>query len=558
MGVSVWFDREDLKPGERWKSAVIRAIRQCSYFLVILSKTSIDKRGYVQRELKEALEVLDEIPEHQTFIIPVRMEECEPTNPQLRELQYLDLFPSYDDGLGRLKSLLAGSTTASPTVARPVQLGRGFRLRYCQRFGDESRQLLHGVAADCEGNVIIVGDFWGSVDFGGGNLVSAGDRDVFVAKFGRGGEHIWSRRFGDEAEQVGVGVAADDNGGIFLASAFAGGLDVGSKKLVSRGRYNVGLVKLDKHGEHLWSQSFGDQNYHVPECTAVSPSGAIIIAGRFKGTIDFGGGDIISASKQTDIFLAKFSPDGDYMWARRVGGPFEQQTRSLAVDARGNICLAGVFKGELTLDGHILREPRETDYCGFLARFDEAGNVVWLQRSGEPSVEQASVVAFDKADGGMLMAGFIRNRLPDERQRQAGSFSLLVRYDENGLPQWSRTFGPRAFTDTISVAPDGAILLTGHFEGSLDLGLGAMVSEGGYDVFAALLARDGRPLWCSRFGDRRHQFLIGGALLDGESMALAGSFHGTIDFGSGPLVAAGYDETGEGTEDVFFAIFDRW
>jgi hypothetical protein len=62
----------------------------------------------------------------------------------------------------------------------------------CQTFGDESRQILHGVAADPESNIIVVGDFWGSIDFGCSKLISAGDRDIFLAKFDRAGKCLWS------------------------------------------------------------------------------------------------------------------------------------------------------------------------------------------------------------------------------------------------------------------------------------------------------------------------------------------------------------------------------
>jgi TIR domain len=557
IGVSVWFDKEHLRPGERWKLGITRAIRDSGYFLAVLSEASIDKRGYFQRELKEALDVLREVPEHKTFIIPVRTEECEPTNPELLELQFVDLFPSYEAGLEKLKSVLAPRVADSQATSKALQLGSKLRLRYCRRFGDESRQLVHGIAADREGHTIIVGDFWGTLDFGGSVLVSAGDRDIFLAKFDYVGKHIWSKRFGDRAEQVGVSVAADDRGAVFLAGAFSGSMNMGGETLTSKGRYNISLAKLDRDGEHLWSRSFGDENYHVPECIAVAPSGLVVMAGRFRGVVDFGGGEIRSASQQTDVFIAAFSPDGEFIWAKRIGGPFEQQTRSLAIDERGNIGLAGVFKGEIAVDGQALRQTRSTDYCGFLASLNHDGNAVWCKRIGEPPAEQVSAVAYDSSDGGMLAAGFIRNNLPNERQRQTSSVCLLARYDQAGLLQWSRTFGPRAFADTISVAPDGLILLTGHFEGSLDLGLGPLVSAGGYDVFAALVTRDGRTLWCSRFGDQWQQFLIAGAHLKDGSIALTGSFHGTVDFGWGPLVAAGYAGTGQGTEDVFLAIFDQ-
>jgi hypothetical protein len=328
----------------------------------------------------------------------------------------------------------AGTREATGDVARLRASERTAKhkpriaVRYCQRFGDEARQLLHGLATDPSGNIIVTGDFWGSLNFGGSKLTSAGDRDIFLAKFDRKGNHVWSRRYGDESEQVGVGVGTDAEGSVFIASAFTGTLDFGGSPLVSRGRYNVAVAKLDEAGHHVWSRCFGDSKYHVPECIAVAPSGRVVVAGRFQGSIDFGGGRIESQSNQTDVFLACLSPDGDFVWAKRFGGPYEQQTRSIATDAYGNIAFTGVFKGALDLDAHTLTEPRSTDYCGFLAKLDERGQVLWCKRFGEPHVEQGSELAFDSS-GDLLAAGFIRNKLPPEASRQMGVACLFARYE---------------------------------------------------------------------------------------------------------------------------------
>jgi hypothetical protein len=207
-------------------------------------------------------------------------------------------------------------------------------------------------------------------------------------------------------------------------------------------------------------------------------------------------------------------------------------------------------------DGHRLVESQPGDYCGFLAKLASDGGTQWCKRFGEPFVEQGSAVAFDQSDSDIVAAGFIRNKLPQEGAKRAESVCLFARYDPSGVLRWSRTFGACAFPDTLSVVPKGRILLTGHFQLSADFGLGRLVSAGGNDIFAALFAPDGTPLWSERFGDARQQFLVRG-VHDAEGLiALAGSFHGTIDFGSGPLTATEYDGITEGTEDVFLAVFE--
>jgi TIR domain-containing protein len=76
-GFSPWLDEEQLAPGQQWALEIERIIKGIDAFIVCLSKHSVDKRGYVQKEIKMALDVADEIPEGGIFIIPLKLEECE-------------------------------------------------------------------------------------------------------------------------------------------------------------------------------------------------------------------------------------------------------------------------------------------------------------------------------------------------------------------------------------------------------------------------------------------------------------------------------------------------
>ncbi|GAG21237.1 unnamed protein product, partial [marine sediment metagenome] len=101
-GFNPWLDTESILPGQRWRNAIRDAIRNSAYVLAILSNNSVSKRGYVQKELKEALEILDELPDSEIFIIPIRLDPCSPSNERLKDLQWLDLFPSWEKGLSKL------------------------------------------------------------------------------------------------------------------------------------------------------------------------------------------------------------------------------------------------------------------------------------------------------------------------------------------------------------------------------------------------------------------------------------------------------------------------
>jgi hypothetical protein len=445
----------------------------------------------------------------------------------------------------------------SDSASWTQQRGNLPKLRFAARFGDGARQLLYCLAMDKRENIIVGGSFWGEIDFGGKQLRSTLDRNIFIAKFDVSGRHLWSWQAGGSGEHVAVGIETDDMGSIFIVSAFNGTIDFGGPTLVSTGRYSIALAKLTADGKHVWSRAYGDRGYYVPEGLAVSPNGQVVVAGRFTGSIDFGGGELTCQSSQCDIFLCSVSTNGDYRWARRFGGPSEQQTRSIAISAEGETAVAGVFKGSIDFDGLELIEDRSNDYCGFLAKLDDGGRTQWCKRFGEPSVEQGSAVVFDHQTGDVITSGFIRNKLPSKQSTSIGARCLFARYDSSGILQWSKTFGKSAFIESLSIVPSGRILVSGYFSNDLDLGLGLLASAGGFDIFAALFEADGTPLWSQRFGDERQQFLVKGAHSSAGVIVLAGSFHGTIDFGNGPLVASGYDGRSEGTEDVFLAIFKQ-
>lgn len=116
-GFEAWIDRRDLPPGVKWRPAIKKAIKGARYVLVLLSSTATTKKGFIHKEIREALGIVEELPESARFLIPVRLEPCESDHTLLAEINWLDLFPDYQEGLRQLVETLQAPSDTSPQMA---------------------------------------------------------------------------------------------------------------------------------------------------------------------------------------------------------------------------------------------------------------------------------------------------------------------------------------------------------------------------------------------------------------------------------------------------------
>jgi hypothetical protein len=119
-GFAPWLDEESLTPGQEWKVAIADAVRDSDIVIVCLSKSSIGKTGFVQKEIAFALDRADEQPEGSIYLIPARLEECE-VPKRLGRWHWIDLFASI--GYQKLVRALRAHKSFRPPQAREVSNG---------------------------------------------------------------------------------------------------------------------------------------------------------------------------------------------------------------------------------------------------------------------------------------------------------------------------------------------------------------------------------------------------------------------------------------------------
>jgi hypothetical protein len=260
-------------------------------------------------------------------------------------------------------------------------------------FGSANGDSARGIAADAQGNVLVTGDFTNTVSFGGPSLVSPGGSDVFVAKFSAAGAHLWSLRAGNGQNQTGGSIAADPAGNVLVSGNFQGSINFGLGSLVSAGANDIFVVKLGPAGAPLWSRSFGDVNSQTGNNITAGPDGSVVLASYFEGVVDFGGGALTSAGG-TNAYVVKLSAAGDHVWSQSFGSASGSQCRSVAVGATGDVTVAGHFAGSIDFGGGALVSEGLTD--GFVASFTSGGvlrSVVQLGDAADQTSTDARVDA---------------------------------------------------------------------------------------------------------------------------------------------------------------------
>ncbi|NTX67114.1 hypothetical protein HUA74_41350 [Myxococcus sp. CA051A] len=394
------------------------------------------------------------------------------------------------DGFGDLAvqpdghTALVGTANSDILVARFDPQGQ---LLWSRRFGDENYQQATGISVDSEGNLVITGDYWGLLDFGGGPLPCRGEPGyprAFVAKFAASGEHVWSRCFGDGGQQQTGTLAVASDGDVYVSGYFAGSIDYGDGPIPAKGPLNQFVVRLaGSSGAPVWNNLYEAGPVSTLASLAVDAAGNLFISSGYVDTLSFHGVPWLSAPG-FNVYVLKLDAHGEPLWAKSFGPLRNQTFWRLAADPSGNVVATGAFIGTVDHGGGPLS-------------------------SGDGDV-------------------------------------FVVSLDGEGHHRWSRSFGGPGFDWGYDVDVDfaGSVVVTGSFSTSIDFGEGLLTSAGGEDIFVAKLGRDGETRWGRAFGDVGNQsaMRVGSAGL--RDVVLWGRLVGTLDFGSGPV-------TGRSSSDSF-------
>ncbi len=418
--------------------------------------------------------------------------------------------------------MLSPVVLASVTAAQPDLL-------WMEQFGTVAQDQATGLARDNGGGVFVTGFTYGSL--GGPN---AGSDDAFLAHHDSAGDQIFLMQFGTSGSDEAYASASDGAGGVFVAGSTTGSLGG-----PNAGSWDAFLVRLDSAGIPGWIKQFGtftdDRGY------ALAPDGAggVFIAGWTSG--DLGG----SFAGGTDVYLTRFDSAGNQAWIRQFGTGYHERACALGSDQSGGVFVAGWTHGDL--GGPI---AGGTD--AYLTRFDGDGSQAWIKQFGTSDDDQITALLPDEA-GGVFVAGFTKGNLGGPNQ--GGSDMFVARYDGAGEQIWVTQLGTDGSDEANALAPDGngGMFVAGYTGGSLG------GPNAGNDAFVARYDQDGSVHGITQFGTNSSDLAYALAPAAGAGVFVAGYTDGSLggpsagglDVFLGRFRACYSDCDGSGTLDLF-------
>lgn len=318
---------------------------------------------------------------------------------------------------------------------------------------------------------------------------------------------LWGKSGKGINPDAAYGVSTDPSGNVFIGGNFTSGvMSFGSYTLpVWPAGYNSAfIVKYSPNGNVLWAKSptggggansvYTDQN------------GNTILIGSFGSPTMIFGSYTLTNSGNADVFIAKYDPNGNVMWAKNLIGSGDEHIVSVKTDNIGNVFVTGDFNSPtLSLGSLTLTNSGAEDI--FILKLDVNGNPLWTKNNNGSGSDYSNHISVDVHGNSYITGSFYSPTISFSSftftNASSGTNDLFItKYDPNGNVLWSKSYGG-VWTDVANsslVDADGNLYFTGSFASpTITIGTSTFSLSGiGANMFLAKFDQNFNTLWVQR------------------------------------------------------------
>ncbi len=422
-----------------------------------------------------------------------------------------------------------------------------------ERFGGPGDENLSVMRSSPDGNLFLAGTFTGDFEQYGFPFSSVGEDDIFLLRFDSTGHPAWQFAGGSTLDDDVMALALGSSRNFFIGGGFW-----------LEASFADTVLRTERNARGLFWLAFNESNQltgaHVIEGTglkditsmAVGPQGELVVGGFFGDTL-FVQDTTLVAIGETDLFVLRYDPEGQLLWAQRAGFLEDTRLRALTVDVAGRIYAAGTYN-RITQIGNFRLEANTSDEDVFVTRMDPAtGAFLWAQKAGGVFDEVAKSIACDSAGNvyvtGSLVGVMRLSTTLSIQSTNGNADGFLFSYDSTGVPRWARPLSGDLLQDASSLLWfDNRLLVGGDFQGSIQFDDFSATAVAGFDAFRITTGtEDGRVNSFVQLSSPGTALSGGVGLGPQGSLLTGGVFTGALNFEAQNISAAG-------SFDVFFLL----
>lgn len=452
----------------------------------------------------------------------------------------------------------------------------------------------YDVNTDADGNVYITGYFRDTVDFDPGagealEFYSIDKNYAYLAKYSSAGDFIWVITLGDSYGQAsGESINFDNDGNIVWTGWILGTVDFdpgpGTAEVsgFTSSATSIFLAKYSPDGDYMMALSVGGYYSSVGKQIIIDDDNNILLLGSFQETVDFDPSgaeyELISDNFYGDMFFAKYSPTGNFIFAKMIASEVSADNfdhgEYAAEDSEGNIFICGMYDGTCDFDPDAGVTELTSDHnVVFFAKYDADMNFLWVKSTGASGTEteaETHALYLDE-DENIYLAGWFKGDLnmnPDngdfilEHSADEAHDIFFAKYSNAGDLVWAKTIGGDGYDYARKIiAKNNKVYISGEFYSEMDFDPGSGTAklknenEADEEMYIAVYDANGNYLHASGIDGTIFSAAYAANLHIDESgnFYLAGYFSESADF---DCTATDYSLTSNGDYDIFLAKYD--
>lgn len=391
--------------------------------------------------------------------------------------------------------------------------------------------------------------------------------------------HDEVRAFGTSGFDIASKITSDSSGNIyFIGSINEGTVDFDTTSEIDEqtnptsSGYEPFLSKYNADGSYAWTKKWGGGagNAHVSDM-ALDSNGNIFVTGEFSSTVDFDpgvGNDTFTSKGSVDMFITKYTTDGDYLWTKVMGAGSHDRTPDIIIDDSDDFYIATKFQLTVDFDPGVGTSTHTSNgiYDVALAKYTNDGEYIWSHAWGGTSYDQLTGIVIDSENEHLYLVGSFYNTVDfdtgttTDYATSTGLYDVFyTKYTTDGEYLWTKTWGGTGqdYGHALFINSSNDTYITGGIHNTVDFDPGAGVdsytSNGAEDAFLVKYDSGETYEWFRAWGGSDVEQLYAFTFDDEGNYYLGGSFKESLDFD--PTETEDVHDSGDTTFALFVSAY---